>query len=231
LHSDRFRQRSAELLRVEALCDAIFGFSVSLLIFSLEVPQTFADLRHILHGGIPFFFTVALLFLLWYQQYLFYRHYGLSDAVTTVLNLAYMTLILFYLYPMKFLFSLLLSMATGQNFFPEAAGHTVLTQAELPQLVLLFSAGYATIWFLLWLMHYRVKFYSHELQLSAWEKLYTQKETSGALFNMMVGLAASIFALLGWPVAAGICFLFIPVLLLLNGRRFHNMEKRLPKAG
>src|SRR6476660_4446771 len=66
-----FRCRGKEIQRVEGLSDAVFAFSVSLLVASLEVPQTFDELKTIAKGAIPFFATVALLFLLWYQQYIF----------------------------------------------------------------------------------------------------------------------------------------------------------------
>jgi uncharacterized membrane protein len=36
------------MLRIEALSDAVFAFSVSLLVASLEVPQTFGELKIIL---------------------------------------------------------------------------------------------------------------------------------------------------------------------------------------
>src|SRR5512136_635421 len=54
----KFRQRGAEILRIEALSDAVFAFAVSLLAVSLEVPQHFHELQVILKGGLPFFATV-----------------------------------------------------------------------------------------------------------------------------------------------------------------------------
>jgi len=75
---EKFRHRAKEILRIEALSDAVFAFSVSFLVASLEVPQTFDELKIIAKGAIPFFATVALLFLLWYQQYIFFRRYNLK---------------------------------------------------------------------------------------------------------------------------------------------------------
>jgi len=40
--------RGNELYRIEALSDAVFAFTVSLLIMSLEVPKTFTELKHIM---------------------------------------------------------------------------------------------------------------------------------------------------------------------------------------
>jgi uncharacterized membrane protein len=72
LQYEKFRHRSEELLRIEALSDAVFAFSVSLLVASLEVPQTFSELKDIIYAAIPFFATVAIIFLLRYQQYVFF---------------------------------------------------------------------------------------------------------------------------------------------------------------
>ena len=117
---EKFRHRSEELLRIEALSDAVFAFSVSLLVALLEVPQTFSELKDIIYAAIPFFATVAIIFLLWYQQYVFFRHYALNDLRIILINLFYLAVILFYVYPLKFLFSLLLTSWIGIDLFPRA---------------------------------------------------------------------------------------------------------------
>lgn len=228
LHNEQFRHRSDEIVRVEALSDAVFAFSVSLLVAALEVPQTFEELRLILQGAIPFFCTVALLFLFWYQQNVFFRHYGVNDFYTITLNLAYLAVILFYVYPLKFLFSLLISSWTGIQLFPKAAEKhlPVLLQHDFAALIIIFSAGYFVIWFLLYLMHKRALHYSKKLELNAYEMEFTKKETRGALWNAMVGLTAILLAALHWEMLSGICYVFIPVLLFVNDRLF---KKRLRK--
>ncbi len=41
---DGFRMRGREVTRLESFADAIFAFALTLLIVSLEVPKSFADL-------------------------------------------------------------------------------------------------------------------------------------------------------------------------------------------
>jgi hypothetical protein len=219
---EKFRHRSHEILRIEALSDAVFAFSVSLLVASLEVPQTFEELKIIIRGALPFFATVALLFLLWYQQYIFFRHYGLSDLSTIVLNLAYLAIILFYIYPLKFLFSILIASWTGINLFPKATekGLAILTKADSPQLIILFSTGYFLVWTLLYMMHTRAMGFSKKLELNRFELLYTTKEKRGALWNAIVGITALILAWMGAERLAGICYLCIPVILIINQQIF-----------
>lgn len=221
---DRFRQRATEILRVEALSDAVFAFSVSLLVASLEVPQTFHELKQIVRGAIPFFATVSVLFMLWYQQFVFFRHYGLNDKPTIIMNLAYVAIILFYVYPLKFLFSLLIGSWTGMNLFPKAieSGQAVISYGDFTWLVIIFSAGYTLIWLLLYLMHGRALKFSDTLQLTAYERAYTVKEKRGAWWNALVGLTAILFALFRLDIMAGICYLLIPALLYLNQYLFQK---------
>src|SRR5947207_1768607 len=81
-----FEWRSHEISRIEGLCDAVFAFAVTLLVVSLEVPRTFAELTEALHGFVPFAICFAMLFQIWYGQFLWFRRYGLQDAATVLLN-------------------------------------------------------------------------------------------------------------------------------------------------
>ena len=56
--------------------------------------------------------------------------------------------------------------------------------------------------------------------------MYTLKEKRGALWNMLIGFAAIVMALAGWELYAGICYLFIPVLIYLNELRFTKERKK-----
>lgn len=229
LTHEKFRHRSHELVRIEALSDAVFAFSVSLLVASLEVPQTFEELKGIVMGALPFFTTVTILFLFWYQQYIFFRHYGLNDLKTILLNLAYLAIILFYVYPLKFLFSVLISSWTGIHLFPKATekGLIVLPASDFPQLIMLFSVGYVCIWMILYLLHKRALQFANEAELNFYELQYTRREIRGALWNALIGVVAFLMALAGTELSAGICYLFIPVVLFVNEQLFrHQLKKK-----
>ncbi len=61
-----FRWRGKEIARVEALSDAVFGFAVTLLVVSLEVPRTFGALKHEMSGFFAVALCFALLILIWH---------------------------------------------------------------------------------------------------------------------------------------------------------------------
>ena len=46
----KFRWRSHEVSRTEGLSDAVFGFAITLLVVSLEVPRTFSELMYAMRG-------------------------------------------------------------------------------------------------------------------------------------------------------------------------------------
>src|SRR5258708_38288637 len=83
----KFRWRGGDVSRLEGLSDAVFGFAITLLVVSLEVPKTFDELALAMRGFVGFAVCFALLALVWYDHYMFFRQYGLKDTITGVLNL------------------------------------------------------------------------------------------------------------------------------------------------
>jgi uncharacterized membrane protein len=227
------KTRGTEIYRVEALSDAVFAFSVSLLIISLEVPNTFEELKTVMHDFLPFFATVALIFFLWYLQNEYFRSYGLNDGKIIFLNLTLLALILFYVFPLKFLFTLLLSWATRSNFFSGVSqqGETVLTEQQFPELIFLFSIGYAAIWSIFFLLYHHTFKKKDTLDLTPQETLYLCHQRLDALVQILIGVLSMFFALLKYPVVSGFCFLLIPVWLLINSILFKNKLKKKVRKG
>lgn len=224
----RFRQRGKEITRIEALSDAVFAFSISLLIMSLEVPQTFRELWQIQKSFLPFVATVSLVMLFWYQQYRFFRHYGLNDFRVIVLNIALLLMVLFYVYPLKFLFSLLFSMFLSVNFFQKAVemGEVIVTQAEFPKLVMIYSAGYTAIWLIFYFLYRHAWKLRYRLGLSWFEQEDTKRQVRGALYDVLIGGLCTAFAWAKHPEWSGLCFFLILPTLLLNDWWFRRKVRK-----
>lgn len=89
--------------RLEAFSDAVFAVSATLLVVSLEVPQSMNALLESLAGFVGFAFSFAMLILIWVEHNRFFRQYGLQDGMTIFLNAVLLFVVLFYVYPLKFL--------------------------------------------------------------------------------------------------------------------------------
>ena len=90
-----------DVSRIEGFSDAVFGFALTLLVASLEVPPDFAALKQTLRGFLPFALTFALISWIWYLHYSFFRQFGLEDRLTIVLNSILLFVVLFFVYPLK----------------------------------------------------------------------------------------------------------------------------------
>ncbi len=99
--------------RIEGFSDAVFGFALTLLVVQLEVPRTSDALAELIRGSVPFAVTFAMVCYIWWEHNKFFRRYGLQDAWTAFLNSTLLFVVLFYVYPLKFLSTALLGPLVG----------------------------------------------------------------------------------------------------------------------
>src|SRR5436309_8737536 len=148
-HAGGFRWRGAEISRIEGLSDAVFAFAVTLLVVSLEVPKTFGELMETMRGFGAFAISFTLLFMVWFNQYKFFRRYGLQDNLTVCLNAILLFVVLFYVYPLKFLFTFLVSLFTGGGGRIHLPGGVeafmVDSVDQVSVLMIIFGAGYIAV--------------------------------------------------------------------------------------
>ena len=129
--------------RVDGFSDVVFGFALTLLVVSLEVPKTYAELHEMVRGFLPFAISFLLLLMIWFAHFQFFRRYGLDDFRTIVLNSCLLFVVLFYVYPLKFLFGLMVGGLLGADRGPR------ITETQTPELMLLYGSGFAAIYLLI----------------------------------------------------------------------------------
>jgi uncharacterized membrane protein len=110
--------RAHEVNRFEGFSDAVFGFALTLLVVQLEAPRTTEALAALVRGSVPFALTFAMVCYIWWEHNQFFRRYGLQDAWTAFLNSMLLFVVLFYVYPLKFLATALLNPLLGDETLP-----------------------------------------------------------------------------------------------------------------
>lgn len=205
-----FRWRAGEITRLEAFCDVVFGFAITLLVVSLEVPHTYAELMADVRGFLPFAACFAQLVMIWRTHYKFSRRYGLEDPYTVFLNMVLLFLVLFYVYPLKFVFTLLFAQLTGANV-PDTLGWH-----EGSVLMRIYAVGFASVFLLFVLMYAHAYKLRRELELNPVELLETRFAIQENAILALVGIT-SFFVALKTPEWAGWTFALIGPLLTIHG--------------
>lgn len=216
-----FRLRGREVSRLEALSDAVFGFAITLLVVSLEVPRTAAAMFEAMSGLLAFAACFALLSLVWYNQYRFFRRYGLDDTATIVLNAVLLFVILFFVYPLKFVFSIVIELIKGNRPWLEVHdGVRVLTEGQWPVMMMIFGAGYMAVFLLFALMHLNAYRLRDTLELSELELYDTVDNVRESLLNVGIGAASVLLSAFGGdmgPLLGGMAYWLVGPLLYLHG--------------
>jgi len=233
---DGFRLRGAEISRIEGLSDAVFAFAVTLLVVSLEVPRTFHELAAAMKGFVVFAVCFALLIEVWREHYVFFRRYGLQDAGTVWLNAALLFVVLFYVYPLKFLFNIVFAGITGAPREVAGAGgrlEAVIETAQVPTLFLIYGSGVIALYLLLALLYAHAYRRRAELELTPLELFDTRASIGRLVLAASVGALSCIVAVTVPPNLVGFAgytyFLFGPA-MAIHGARTGRRRRQLGAA-
>jgi len=225
---DGFRWRGGEIARIEGLSDAVFAFAVTLLIVSLEVPKTFNELAVLMRGFVSFAICFTMLMQVWHEQYVFFRRYNLQDKTTITLNVILIFVVLFYVYPLKFLFTYLTNLWMGiGNTVHLADGRVepMIEPHQMPQLTAIFSAGYMAVCGVFLLLFWRALKRRSELELNAMEVLDTRISIGASLVQGATATVSLLVALFGGSLApmAGVVY---PIMLAPGLTIFYSIMGR-----
>jgi uncharacterized membrane protein len=223
-----FRWRGGEITRLEAFTDAVFAFAVTLLVVSLEVPRTFSELAATMKGFVAFGVSFAILTWVWYCHYLFSRRFGLHTVHAIVLNSLLLFVVLFYVYPLKFLSTLFVGQIAGT--VPQQALDAMITQTQVPQLFVVYCLGYVAVFVILGLLNLHAYRLREPLGLDDYETLATSHSVQTYFGYALVGVLVMLVALLLPTRLAGVAgVLFFSNFLVswVLGATFRRRARRI----
>lgn len=210
-----FRWRGGEISRLEGLSDGVFALALTLLVMATEVPGTFHDLWRATTELPIFLACFAMLMMAWRYHYLFFRRYGLEDLVTTVLNAAFLFLVLFLAFPLKFLATFLFRLATGigtDGMFVVPPGvEDFPPMFQRSGMMVFYGAAIIGVFglqalMLLWAWRRR-----HDLELDRLERFLTLASLGAQTITCAIAaLSILVVAVWGNPGIAGVVYFLMP---------------------
>ena len=219
-----FVWRSHEITRIEGLSDAVFAFAVTLLIVSLEVPKSYEELVRNLRGFFAFAACFAQLMVAWYHQYLYYRRYNLQDYRSTVLSMVLLFVVLFYTYPLKFLFTAFLTPLAGGE-------HTEFSSiADVRNMYQIYAFGVIAVFAVFTMMYWHAYSLREALELTVLERhdtLHTLREMMAYAF--VAGISAVLAVTLPDELLAlaGVSYALTGLVMWAHGVWSGRMRRRL----
>jgi uncharacterized membrane protein len=223
---DGFRLRGEEMSRIDGFSDVVFGFALTLIVASLEVPKTFDELHDVLLGFLPFSICFVFLMTVWLSHFRFFRRFGLHDLPTIVINAALLFTVLFYVYPLKFLFTLFTS-----QFYTVHSEHQPITHAyQFRELTVTYALGFSAIYLCLFLLNWNGWRQRDALHLDELERLIVRGEMVDLAATACCGLVVAAIAMVIPPRAAmTACYLFglIGIWKTISGSYFGKKTRLL----
>jgi hypothetical protein len=234
-----FRIRGKDISRVEGLSDAVFGFAITLLAVSLEVPKTAAEVLHALRGVLAFAITFLILFNMWRIQFNYFRRYGIEDRRIVWLTAALLFVLLVFIYPLKFVMATICESLLKHIGFPDPSFHRqlVLPDADIPPLFTAFGFGLSAVFGVFSLMFRHALSLREHLQLDDLEVFDTTESLRATTKTSVLGGSMGLCYLIGTirpadaDIMADIATALVVVVGLSIARQRRGRSKRRAAVG
>ncbi len=163
IEKDGFRLRGTSGSRIDNFSDVVFGFALTLIVVSSEVPRTYDQFHQVLLGLYPFAICFGIFFSVWHAHYRFFRRFGVHDNATIWINCVLLFTVMFYVYPLKFLFSIAINHAADVFSGPY----------QMRELMVVYGLGFTAIYYVIALLYWNAWRQRRQLDLSPLETTIT----------------------------------------------------------
>ncbi|MGH7489982.1 MAG: TMEM175 family protein, partial [bacterium] len=166
-------------------------------------PKTYEQMMEMLHGFLPFAICFWIFIDIWFEHHHFYKRYALRDSTTMALNTLLLFVILFYVYPLKYMFTLFTQQILGQAIkLPAGADAFLYT---------IYGIGVTSVFWILAAMYGHAWQKRTDLQLNAVEVIDTLERVYDDFFMGLFGVISIILAHTPWSRFAGMVYFLIAI--------------------
>jgi hypothetical protein len=137
-----------------------------------------------------------------------------------VLNIVLLFVVLFYVYPLKFVFTMLFLQLTG------AAPAGSLNEVQASVVMRIYAVGFAAVFILFLLMYAHAYKLRRELELSPAEALQTRNEAQENFLLALIAAVAFVVAF-RYPAWSGFTYVLIGPVLTVHGMIFGKRVRTL----
>lgn len=229
-----FRHRGIEPGRMENFSDAVFALAITLLLISTSPPSNFDQIKRFVWEIIPFAMCIIFIILIWHEHFTFFFRYGLRNSKVLVLNSIFLIIVLFYVYPLKFLTKLILLplsiLFSQENLRQEMLG--MIRGEDMADLMIIYGLGAFAVFSILMLMYRYAYKQADALELNELERFDTlSKIKMNRLMGIVPLVSVSIAIIfhghwMGGMLAGFSYFLYTPVMFMF-GKKNDKERKAL----
>ncbi len=225
-HDPRITYRGATASRLDNLTDAVFGIAITLLIFNLANPNSFEDLLTFTKTLPAFLISISFLVLIWKEHLEFSEIYTLNDTRLTILNTIFIALVIFYVYPLRFL-----TLFLTNTFFNTDIDVSIQGE-QVPYLMIYYGFVAFALYFVLYLFYRRADTIKNELNFSKFEAFYTKNQKQRLLIMFSVPLISIIltfifneFSFIWASIAGGVTYCLYTPLIFWWYSKFNKQSR------
>jgi hypothetical protein len=192
-----FRLRGHDMTRTEAFTDAAFAFAVTLLVISVgDPPGTYEKMLDAVRGIPAFAVSFALIMLFWYGHWQWSRRFGLEDLPSIMLSATLVFTVLVYVYPLKFIFSLMMFWLSGRRVSVSAI---IEGPEQLYTIFAIYGVGFVAMALIVAGLNVHAFRCRDELELNELEQFDTRAEITSWLILASIGGISVALALFTQP--------------------------------
>lgn len=229
-----FRYRGIEPGRLENFSDAVFALAITLLLISTSPPSTFTQIVKFTFDLIPFMMCITLIVLIWHEHFVFYYRYGLRNNRVIFLNTLFLIIVLFYVYPLKFLTKLslfVIAVPFEIEWLIEDL-KAMMKGGNMSDLMIIYGVGAASVFFVLVLMYRYALSKAVELELNEVEIFDTKTSIRTNFLLGAIPLLSVIIVLIFYsnPFAgafSGFAYFLYGPIMSLHGRRVDKARRAI----